>query len=281
MKMHPFFVRNRMSAYLEDHLEPEEQKLMEDAFEEHTELREELESMQVARRLLKQAGKTEPPEELYGNIMAAIEEEVISPSIWPKVNRYTLLAAAAALLLVMLPWTTEHVPNPQTVETAQLPSPLPIILPTALPPTEEPEPVVVKKKPVSKPMKSSSKRRKPKRSAKFVPAEPYVADWEVSSSVPQSRDAYQISFAQDKILFQIAHLSEMHQGTLRSPNGTSFRPYTLTADRNYQKFDLLVPVEHWESIDSGLRQLGALFPKNKILAEQNMALFPIEVNYSP
>lgn len=147
--MDTFFARNRLSAYLDGSLEPNETAEVESALAEDASLREEYARMRRVVELLRSAGPLKAPAGLHARVMAQVRSEpppgrVVS--LWRRtVGRLpveALALAAAALVVVVviqgrepssasdasreLPWVRDlpSVRN-EAPELAQAPAPLP------------------------------------------------------------------------------------------------------------------------------------------------------------
>jgi anti-sigma factor RsiW len=102
--MDDFFARNRLSAYLDDELDPSERQEVEAALARSAELRAELDNLRAAVNLLRVGGPVRAAADFSRKLQARIEGQPLRVGWMRHVYRVraeaVLLAAAAALVLV-------------------------------------------------------------------------------------------------------------------------------------------------------------------------------------
>lgn len=138
--MDAFFVRNRLSAYLDGELPSGEAREVESALARDPALRAEYEALRNAVELLRAEGIVEPPEGFTARVLAAVEAEPM-PTGWRRMTRRVrveaVLLAAAALLVVTWVGQKPAAPPEPTADAGLAP---PLVAPAAAP---EPAPVEI------------------------------------------------------------------------------------------------------------------------------------------
>lgn len=128
--MDAFFVRNRLSAYLDGELSAGEAREVEDALARDAGLREEFEQLKLAVELLHGEGVVDAPPGFAERVRDAVAQERM-PSRWTRplraVRAEVWLVAAAALLVVGYAGMKQGEPPastaPSPVDAAKMPTP--------------------------------------------------------------------------------------------------------------------------------------------------------------
>ncbi len=119
--MHPFFVRSRLSAYLDGDLSPRERQEVERLLSRHPDLEAELQSVQSAVRLLSEHGTARAPSRLVPEVLQALEERRRSPFRGPgRIRSLLLFLAAATAIATGLALWMRQAPTPDPL--AELPA---------------------------------------------------------------------------------------------------------------------------------------------------------------
>ncbi len=141
--MDAFFVRNRLSAYLDGELPSGEARDVESALAQDPGLRQEFEALRDAVELLRAEGIVEPPAGFTERVLRAVEAEPM-PSGWRRITRHVrmeaVLLAAAALFVVT--WVSQKPDlTPETAaDVTRTTAPPATMVPAAAP---EPSPLEV------------------------------------------------------------------------------------------------------------------------------------------
>ena len=261
--MNEFFVRNRLSDYIDGTLPPEEENAVQQALEENIELYEEYLSLKEAVDMLSQFGSVQPSHNLAPSIMEQLED---TPSIAPSFfRRYTpaLAIAAACLLIVtalLLPEkNTDHtisaavVHSPPKSRTLQLPQKLSNTLieqemdVTSIALVDED----IEKETLS-PQKTSPKRRK-RTVAKRI--QPLVLDQPTS----REESPYLLFMDDPEILYKLDSLAKANNSILTQRDGSSLSPYAMSDGKSTQVLKMSADAGNINAIEKALRQLGAEF----------------------
>jgi negative regulator of sigma E activity len=128
--MDDFFVKNRLSAYIDGELPENEMAEVARAIEENEELRAECERMRFAIRLLKEHGPSKAPPGFHAIVMTRTDglplprtwRDVFLTSLMKLPREGMVLAAAAAIVLVVIWRMPEQAPAPPTGDEAAAPT---------------------------------------------------------------------------------------------------------------------------------------------------------------
>ena len=308
--MDPFFARNRLSAYIDGLLPPEEAAEVEAAIETDAVLREEHQSMRAAVELLRRHGPVSAPEGFHDKVMAAALAQPARGRLVALFRQIPIeavaLAAAAILVIVVI-----SKPGDPLSDASIAPPPIEIkggaaaprieaapslSLPTALPaPTAQSQPMPQDK---AAPMK------------KVVPASPreaYVAAWETAEQAPLPEATktdddtptelfeglrpeiatpyqYRITLSDADVLYSLQALAQSSGGRLLDSAGDAAVVRALTVEDNYARLQLVVPPGEARAVHDYLKRLGArtAMPESgSPLYGAEYVAFVIEVTYLP
>ena len=132
--MNEFFVRNRLSDYIDGTLSPEEEEIVQEALAENRELYEEYVALKEAVEMLSQYGTVQPQRNLAPSIMEQLDELPANNNTFWRTYAPQIAIAAACLLIfsaILLPEKiTENTVSASLVRTP--PKSIPIQLPQKL-----------------------------------------------------------------------------------------------------------------------------------------------------
>lgn len=263
--MNDFFVRNRLSDYIDGTLSPEEEQIVQQALETNEELYEEYLSLKEAVDMLTQFGAMEPSRNLAPSIMDKIELLPGNNNSFLKTYAPQIAIAVACLLVVTAIFLPEK--NADNTIAASIvrtpPKSRPIQLPQRLSNTlienemdvtkvalaaEEEE---LAKQEIKKKRKTRTKRNT--RVAARI--EPLVIDQ------PTSReDSPYLLFMDDpNILFKLESLAKANNSVLTQRDGSVLRPYSMSDGKSSQVLKMSANAQNISAIEDSLRQLGAEF----------------------
>ena len=261
--MNDFFVRNRLSDYIDGTLSPQEEAIVQEALETNVELYEEYLSLKEAVDMLAQFGTVQASRNLAPSIMEQLEDIPANNNSFFRAYAPQIAIAVACLLIVtalLLPSkNTKNTVSASIVRTP--PKSRPLQLPQKLSNTlienemdvtkvalaSEEEPTPQKKKAISKPNK-----RKNRISARI---EPLVIDQ------PTSReDSPYLLFMNDPdILFKLESLAKANNSILTQRDGSTLKPYAMSDGKSSQVLKMSANAQNINAIEEALRQLGAEF----------------------
>lgn len=262
--MNEFFVRNRLSDYIDGTLSPDEEEAVQKALEQNIELYEEYLSLKEAVDMLAQFGHVQPSRNLAPSIMAQLDDTpLISPSFFRVYSPHIALAAACLLIMtaLLLPEKkTEHTISASVVHTPPKSNPLQLpqelnntlieqemdVTKIALAPQAEPE---TKKSP----KRSRTSVRKKTSVAKRI--QPLVLDQ------PTSReDSPYLLFMNDPtILYKLESLAKANNSILTQRDGSKLTPYAMNDGKSTQVLKMSANANNINAIENALRNLGAEF----------------------
>ena len=264
--MNDFFVRNRLSDYIDGTLSPQEEKIVQEALETNESLYEEYLSLKEAVDMLSQFGSMEPSRNLAPSIMDKLEDIPANNNSFFRKYAPQIAIAAACILIVtafLLPEkNTENTVSASVVHTPPKSRPLQLpqklsntliekemdVTKVALAPEETEAPVATEKKP--KAIKSKKRRATV---AKRI--EPLVLDQ------PTSReDSPYLLFMNDPdILFKLESLAKANNSILTQRDGSTLKPYEMSDGKSSQVLKMSATAQNITAIEDALRQLGAEF----------------------
>ena len=260
--MNDFFVRNRLSDYIDGTLSPEEEHIVQEALENNEELYEEYRSLKDAVDMLAQFGALEPSRNLAPSIMDQIEVLPGNNNSFFRTYAPQIAIAVACFLVVtaiFLPEkSAENTIAASVVRTP--PKSRPIQLPQKLSNTLIEQEMDVTKLALAeeKPTKTEQKKKvtKPKRNTRVAKRiKPLVIDQ------PTSReDSPYLLFMDDpEILFKLASLAKANNSTLTQRDGSALKPYSMSDGKSSQVLKMSANAQNINAIEENLRQLGAEF----------------------
>lgn len=263
--MNDFFVRNRLSDYIDGTLSPEEEQIVQQALETNEELYEEYLSLKEAVDMLTQFGAMEPSRNLAPSIMDKIELLPGNNNSFLKTYAPQIAIAVACLLVVTAIFLPEK--NADNTIAASIvrtpPKSRPIQLPQRLSNTLiENEMDVTKvalaaeeEEPAKQELKKKRKTRTKKNTRVAARIEPLVIDQ------PTSReDSPYLLFMDDpNILFKLESLAKANNSVLTQRDGSVLRPYSMSDGKSSQVLKMSANAQNISAIEDSLRQLGAEF----------------------
>ena len=281
--MNDFFVRNRLSDYIDGTLSPEEEHIVQQALETNEELYEEYLSLKEAVDMLTQFGAMEPSRNLAPSIMDKIELLPGNNNSFLKTYAPQIAIAVACLLVVTAIFLPEK--NADNTIAASIvrtpPKSRPIQLPQRLSNTLiENEMDVTKvalaaeeEEPAKQEIKKKRKTRTKRNTRVAARIEPLVIDQ------PTSReDSPYLLFMDDpNILFKLESLAKANNSVLTQRDGSVLRPYSMSDGKSSQVLKMSANAQNISAIEDSLRQLGAEFhqfssptPDEKIQIQLNI-----------
>ena len=288
--MNEYFVRNRLSDYIDGTLPPHEHEEIQKALAENAELYAEYQDLKETVSLLKDSGLLAPSRDLTSSIMERIEEEAEGNVLVVSFRKYGIQMALVASILIiataiLLP--EKHTENTiaAAVVTQTPPKSRPIQLPKNLHnrleekgfdatqialANEEPEPekyVVVTSN--GTPKTSLSRPNPQKR------IEPLVLDQ------PKSREdsPYLLYMDDPEILFKLSEVAEKNNSLLTQRDGSALLPYSMNNSKSAQVVTLTTDAKNILGIEAALRQLGAEFYQFSTPAENGSIKIQINIQF--
>lgn len=263
--MNDFFVRNRLSDYIDGTLSPEEEQIVQQALETNEELYEEYLSLKEAVDMLTHFGTMEPSRNLAPSIMDKIELLPGNNNSFMKTYAPQIAIAVACLLVVTAIFLPEKNAN-NTIAASVVRTPpksRPIQLPQRLSNTLiENEMDVTKvalaaeeEEPVKQETKKKRKTRTKRNTRVAARIEPLVIDQ------PTSReDSPYLLFMDDpNILFKLESLAKANNSILTQRDGSVLKPYSMSDGKSSQVLKMSADAQNISAIEDSLRQLGAEF----------------------
>ncbi|MAA78661.1 MAG: hypothetical protein CL916_05335 [Deltaproteobacteria bacterium] len=262
--MNEFFVRNRLSEYIDGTLSPQEEKIVQEALETNKELYEEYISLKEAVDMLSQFGSIQPSRNLAPLIMEQLQDMPANNNSFFRTYAPQLAAAVACLLII----TALLLPEKKTSNTISAsvvhtpPKSRPLQLPQKLSNTlienemdvtkialaSEEDPSDRKNKKVL-----STPNKKKTRVARRI--EPLVIDQPTSRT-----DSPYLLFMDDpQILFKLESLAKSNNSILTQRDGSSLKPYSMSDGKSSQVLKMSANAQNISAIEEALRQLGAEF----------------------
>ena len=263
--MNDFFIRNRLSDYIDGTLSPEEEHIVQQALESNEELYEEYLSLKEAVDMLTQFGSMKPSRNLAPSIMEKIEELPANNNSFLRAYAPQIAIAVACLLVVTAIFLPEK--NADNTIAASIvrtpPKSRPIQLPQKLSNTLiENEMDVTKvalaaeeEEPAKQETKKKRKTRTKRNTRVAARIEPLVIDQ------PTSReDSPYLLFMDDpNILFKLESLAKANNSVLTQRDGSVLRPYSMSDGKSSQVLKMSADAQNISAIEDSLRQLGAEF----------------------
>lgn len=306
--MDDFFVRNRLSAYLDGELPVAEAREVEAALARNPHLREEYARMREAVELLRREGPLKAPPGLAARVAERVRHEAIRAGWWGRVRAVRgewWALAAAAVLAVVVATRRDDAPHPPLAEPvpAAVPS-LPNLAPASEPRFEaEPSsaPGVVDGRPGAEGDRAAGAKpssAEPARSragavgaatrAEITEKQPFAADWEqeetAAAPVTAAEPArvapagaaagpafrYKLRAGDDAVLKQLHAAARDLGGTLTDDNGRPLSDYPMDAG-DARSVRIQVPAYNVEALVARLRTLGEV---DELAAERDLLYTP-------
>lgn len=288
--MNEYFVRNRLSDYIDGTLPPHEHEEIEKALSESAELFAEYQDLKETVALLQDSGLLAPSQDLTSSIMDRIDNETSGNVIVVSFRKYGIQMALVASILIiataiLIPEKTAEntisaglvAQSPPKARAIQLPKNLRNSLvekefdatQIALA-NEEPEPHV--EKTASIPPKAKASKSQSKTQQRI---EPLVLDQ------PKSRaDSPYLLFMDDPdILFKLSEMAEQNNSLLTQRDGSALLPYAMNNSKSAQVVTLTTDARNIISIESALRQLGAEFHQFSTASENGPIKIEINIQF--
>lgn len=307
--MDDFFVRNRLSAYLDGELPVAEAREVEAALARHPHLREEYERMRDAVELLRREGPLKVPPRLAARIAERVKHEPIRAGWWGRVRAVRgevwALAAAAVLAVVVV---TRPADAPQPPPTDAVPAAVPL-LPDLTPATEPQLEAAPPSAPVTadgrlgdevaavgagarqtfaEPTRARAGARAASTRAGAAEKQPFEADWEQDDAAAEpvaaaenTATAQTVAFAGPAFRYKLraeddAVLKQLHAaardlgGTLTDESGRPLSDYPMNAG-DARSVRIQVPTYNVEALVARLRTLGVV---DELAAERDVLYAP-------
>lgn len=318
--MDAWFARNRLSAYLDGALPPDEAAEVKQVLDADPALRQELEAMQDAIVLVREQGRLRAPPDFHERVLSRIAlERPAAANTTRHFDRRRLWAglAAAALLFVTLPaglwWTAStRAPDAGLAEIAAA-GPQPdaeMSIPAA---DVDPIPVIAPRS-VSEEAKLAARELRSQRpeapeivsrGRSRVTGLPSDGTYSVPSwdQDPESRELlgqpdeagvlaggvhqrpsadWRITLASADVLFRLMEINRSVGGELQDGRGRPLEVRELTIEQNSARAQLVVPATRKAEVEAALESLGAL--ESRPLGDVNeteTVVFRVDVQYEP
>jgi negative regulator of sigma E activity len=304
--MDPFFVRNRLSAYLDGDLEEAEAAEVSAAIARDPALQAEYEALRKTVQLLSTAGRIPAPEGFEARVMAKVAEDSGEGWLVPfrrfanrvPVELVALAAAAAVVSIAILARPSDQGERASDFAASQTP-------------TDQTPPPVAAAAPKQAPTVPSNQSLDPKPPNEgrddasaggppaprtlpptgAVPTSAYVPEWEQGGAEPpaagnepasealHSYQGWRLMVSDPDALYRLASLATAAGGRVVGPGA---RP--LTVEDNYGTLLLTVPAGSAASLEGNLRALGgsrSQAPDGVGLVDADQTGFAVEVQLSP
>lgn len=296
--MDPFFARNRLSAYLDGELPPEELRGVEEALQRDPGLRAELERLRATAALLREGGLVDPPPGFADRVRARVGREPIRAgwSRWLHGRTAEALALAAVALLVVGVVSRRGddappPPSPPVVAAVEAPADVGAATaaePGAPPPQSElaaAPPVtgdgVLGNEAISPKVKAKEKTREQGKtqsmatrgSGEAVEKVPYAPEWEQrleQDAAPTAEQQtlyspspfrYQLAANDAEVLRRIAEIAKALGGRLEDARGRPLAPYEMEQG-DMRSVRIVVPSYREAELSKRLRELGSVTAVN-------------------
>ena len=262
--MNEFFVRNRLSDYIDGTLSPEEEKVVQETLETNADLYEEYLALKEAVDMLAQFGTVQPSRNLAPSIMERLEELPANNNSFFRIYAPQLAVAVACLLIVTALLLPEKNTN-NTIAASVIHTPpksRPIQLPQKLSNTLIENEMDVTKIALASEEASPTKKQEKKKTRSTAKKtriatriEPLVIDQ------PTSReDSPYLLFMNDpNILFKLESLAKANNSILTQRDGSTLKPYSMSDGKSSQVLKMSANAQNITAIEDSLRQLGAEF----------------------
>jgi len=280
--MDDFFVRNRLSAYMDGELSSSEAREVEAALARNPALRAEYEALRGAVEALRSEGPLEAPPRLRSALARRLAQEPM-PSFWrrrlPRIPVEALaLAAVAVAALTYVSWprslATPAPPEPAPVVATAEPAPegaaadpattLPGEAPTANGVLgDEPLPLpTAGRQSMAQSTASTRKAKEPSAKKLALEKEAYAPDWEQTEAAPAPTPLgstapyrYRLRTADGAALKTLAGLAAELGGKLVDGSGRALAAYPMD-EGDSRTVRVVVPSYNVEALHARLKQLG-------------------------
>lgn len=285
--MNDFFVRNRLSEYIDGTLSAQDNEAISQALAQNATLQQEYLELKEAVDLLKDYGQVAPSQNLAPSIMELLEEEKPSNVILLKIRAYAPQISVAATIILIV--TAFLLPEKETKNTLSAtivhtpPKSKSIQLPQNLSNTLFEKSIDVTKiaiadeedrKAEKKPI--SAKRSKTKRTRTASQRiKPLVLDQ------PQSREdsPYLLFMTDPDILFKIDALAKANNSKITQRDGSALTPYAMNDGKSTQVLKLTTDAQNINAIEEKLRQLGTEFHQFSTATENQTIRIELNIQF--
>lgn len=262
--MNDFFVRNRLSDYIDGTLSPEEEHIVQQALETNEELYEEYLSLKEAVDMLTQFGAMEPSRNLAPSIMDKIELLPGNNNSFLKTYAPQIAIAVACLLVVTAIFLPEKNAD-NTIAASVVRSPpksRPIQLPQRLSNTlieNEMDVTKVALAAEEEPAKQETKKKRKTRTKRNTHVAARIEPLVIDQPTSREDSPYLLFMDDPNILFKLESLAKANNSVLTQRDGSVLRPYSMSDGKSSQVLKMSADAQNINAIEDSLRQLGAEF----------------------